>query len=61
MALQRGLTQDYRAEFAKRPLFKQGLTRITELSEGDVLTGNVANYYFVVYLKNMYIFKTSKD
>lgn len=40
MALQRKLTQDYRAEFAKRPLFKQGLARITELSEGDVLTGN---------------------
>uniref|UniRef100_A0A0K8UTZ2 S1 RNA-binding domain-containing protein 1 n=1 Tax=Bactrocera latifrons TaxID=174628 RepID=A0A0K8UTZ2_BACLA len=43
MALQRELTQDYRAEFAKRPLFKQGLTRITELSEGDVLTGAVSN------------------
>ncbi|XP_014103424.3 uncharacterized protein YdcI isoform X1 [Bactrocera oleae] len=43
MALQRKLTQDYRAEFAKRPLFKQGLARITELSEGDVLTGAVSN------------------
>ncbi|XP_017484179.1 PREDICTED: S1 RNA-binding domain-containing protein 1 isoform X2 [Rhagoletis zephyria] len=43
MALQRELTQDYRAEFAKRPLFKQGLTRITELSEGDVLTGAISN------------------
>ncbi|XP_054745343.1 S1 RNA-binding domain-containing protein 1 [Anastrepha obliqua] len=43
MALQRELTQDYRSEFAKRPLFKQGLTRITELSEGDVLTGAISN------------------
>ncbi|CAD6991083.1 unnamed protein product [Ceratitis capitata] len=43
MALQRELTQDYRAEFAKRPLFKQGITRLTELNEGDVMTGAVTN------------------
>lgn len=45
MALQRELTQDYRAEFAKRPLFKQGITRLTELNEGDVMTGNKSDQH----------------
>lgn len=39
VALQRELLQDYRADLDKRPLFKQGLTRLDELSIGDVLTG----------------------
>uniref|UniRef100_A0A1A9Z3R6 S1 motif domain-containing protein n=1 Tax=Glossina pallidipes TaxID=7398 RepID=A0A1A9Z3R6_GLOPL len=42
-ALQRELFKDYRSEFDKKPLFKQGLTRITELSVGDVVTGAVTN------------------
>ncbi|XP_075145670.1 uncharacterized protein YdcI [Haematobia irritans] len=42
-ALQRELFKDYRTDFDKKPLFKQGLTRITELSECDVLTGAVTN------------------
>lgn len=43
MALQRELFQDYREDFDKRPLFKQGLTKLTELSEGDVVTGIIYN------------------
>jgi len=39
VALQRELLQDYRADLDKRPLFKQGLTRLDELSIGDVVTG----------------------
>ncbi|KAM7360895.1 uncharacterized protein YdcI isoform 1-T1 [Cochliomyia hominivorax] len=42
-ALQRELFKDYRSDFDKRPLFKKGLTKVTELSEGDVLTGAVTN------------------
>lgn len=42
-ALQRELFKDYRSDFDKKPLFKRGLTKITELSEGDVLTGAVTN------------------
>uniref|UniRef100_A0A1A9VVW6 S1 motif domain-containing protein n=1 Tax=Glossina austeni TaxID=7395 RepID=A0A1A9VVW6_GLOAU len=42
-ALQRELFKDYRSEFDKKPLFKQGLTRITELSVGDVVTGAITN------------------
>ncbi|KAH8382830.1 hypothetical protein KR009_005490 [Drosophila setifemur] len=42
-ALQRKLLQDYRADLDKRPLFKQGLTRLDELSIGDVVTGAVTN------------------
>ncbi|XP_068155650.1 S1 RNA-binding domain-containing protein 1 [Drosophila tropicalis] len=43
VALQRELLQDYRADLDKRPLFKQGMTRLDELSIGDVLTGAVTN------------------
>ncbi|KAH8243344.1 hypothetical protein KR032_006618 [Drosophila birchii] len=43
IALQRELLQDYRADLDKRPLFKQGLTRLDELSMGDVVTGAVTN------------------
>ncbi|EDV44199.1 uncharacterized protein Dana_GF16142 [Drosophila ananassae] len=43
VALQRELLQDYRADLDKRPLFKQGLTRLDELSIGDVVTGAVTN------------------
>ncbi|XP_020814102.1 S1 RNA-binding domain-containing protein 1 [Drosophila serrata] len=43
IALQRELLQDYRADLDKRPLFKQGLTRLDELSIGDVVTGAVTN------------------
>ncbi|XP_017082655.1 S1 RNA-binding domain-containing protein 1 isoform X2 [Drosophila eugracilis] len=43
VALQRELLQDYRADLDKRPLFKQGLTRLDDLSIGDVLTGAVTN------------------
>ncbi|XP_017099980.2 uncharacterized protein YdcI [Drosophila bipectinata] len=43
VALQRELLQDYRADLDKRPLFKQGLTRLDELSLGDVVTGAVTN------------------
>jgi len=39
VALQRELLQDYRADLDKRPLFKQGLTRLDDLSIGDVVTG----------------------
>ncbi|XP_030573759.1 S1 RNA-binding domain-containing protein 1 [Drosophila novamexicana] len=42
-ALQRELLQDYRVDLDKRPLFKQGLTRLDELSIGDVVTGAVTN------------------
>ncbi|XP_058984529.1 uncharacterized protein YdcI-like [Musca domestica] len=42
-ALQRELFKDYRSDFDKKPLFKQGLTRIDELSECEVLTGAVTN------------------
>ncbi|XP_062125663.1 S1 RNA-binding domain-containing protein 1 [Drosophila sulfurigaster albostrigata] len=42
-ALQRELLQDYRADLDKRPLFKQGLTRLEDLSLGDVVTGAVTN------------------
>ncbi|XP_017131367.1 uncharacterized protein YdcI [Drosophila elegans] len=43
VALQRELLQDYRADLDKRPLFKQGLTRLDDLSLGDVVTGAVTN------------------
>ncbi|XP_046803831.1 uncharacterized protein YdcI [Lucilia cuprina] len=43
LALQRELFKDYRSDFDKRPLFKQGLTKITELSQCDVLTGAITN------------------
>ncbi|KRG02111.1 S1 RNA-binding domain-containing protein 1 isoform X2 [Drosophila mojavensis] len=43
VALQRELLQDYRLDLDKRPLFKQGLTRLDELSIGDVVTGAVTN------------------
>ncbi|XP_022216719.2 S1 RNA-binding domain-containing protein 1 [Drosophila obscura] len=43
VALQRELLQDYRADLDKRPLFKQGLTRIEDLSNCDVVTGAVTN------------------
>ncbi|KAI8045640.1 hypothetical protein M5D96_001823 [Drosophila gunungcola] len=43
IALQRELLQDYRADLDKRPLFKQGLTRLDDLSLGDVVTGAVTN------------------
>ncbi|KAH8357199.1 hypothetical protein KR084_009263 [Drosophila pseudotakahashii] len=43
VALQRELLQDYRADLDKRPLFKQGLTRLDDLSMGDVVTGAVTN------------------
>ncbi|KAL7730235.1 hypothetical protein ACLKA6_016504 [Drosophila palustris] len=43
IALQRELLQDYRADLDKRPLFKQGLTRLDDLSISDVLTGAVTN------------------
>ncbi|KAH8381308.1 hypothetical protein KR093_002531, partial [Drosophila rubida] len=42
-ALQRELLQDYRADLDKRPLFKQGLTRLEDLSLGDIVTGAVTN------------------
>ncbi|ALC46088.1 CG31156 [Drosophila busckii] len=43
VALQRELLQDYRADLDKRPLFKQGLRRLDELSIGEVVTGAVTN------------------
>ncbi|EDW38811.1 GL13731 [Drosophila persimilis] len=43
VALQRELLQDYRADLDKRPLFKQGLTRIEDLSNCEVVTGAVTN------------------
>ncbi|EDV54119.2 uncharacterized protein LOC6555134 [Drosophila erecta] len=43
VALQRELLQDYRADLDKRPLFKQGLTRLDDLSIGEVVTGAVTN------------------
>lgn len=43
VALQRELLQDYRADLDKRPLFKQGLTRLDDLSMGEVVTGAVTN------------------
>ncbi|XP_030371189.1 S1 RNA-binding domain-containing protein 1 [Scaptodrosophila lebanonensis] len=43
VALQREFLQDYRADVNKRPLFKKGLTRLNELTIGDVLTGAVTN------------------
>lgn len=42
-ALQRELFKDYRSDFDKRPLFKHGLTKITELSQYEVLTGAITN------------------
>ncbi|XP_033162308.1 uncharacterized protein YdcI [Drosophila mauritiana] len=43
VALQRELLQDYRADLDKRPLFKQGLTRLDDLCTGEVVTGAVTN------------------
>ncbi|XP_043652839.1 uncharacterized protein YdcI isoform X1 [Drosophila teissieri] len=43
VALQRELLQDYRADLDKRPLFKQGITRLDDLSIGEVVTGAVTN------------------
>lgn len=39
IALQRKLLQDYRSDLDKRPLFKQGMTKLEDLEIGDVLTG----------------------
>lgn len=42
-ALQRELLQDYRADFDKKPLFKQGLTKMTDLQMGTVVSGAITN------------------
>lgn len=39
VALQRNFLQDYRSDLDKRPLFKQGMTKLNDLGIGDVLTG----------------------
>ncbi|XP_055905833.1 S1 RNA-binding domain-containing protein 1 isoform X2 [Eupeodes corollae] len=42
-ALQRQLFQDYRSDFDKKPLFKQGITRMEDLFIGEIVTGAVTN------------------
>lgn len=42
-ALQRELLRDYRSDFDKRPLFKQGLTRMADLKEGTLVSGAITN------------------
>ncbi|XP_055851056.1 S1 RNA-binding domain-containing protein 1 isoform X2 [Episyrphus balteatus] len=42
-ALQRELFQDYRSDFDKKPLFKQGITRMEDLFVGEIVTGAVTN------------------
>ncbi|EAT44396.1 AAEL004243-PA [Aedes aegypti] len=42
-ALQRELLRDYRADINKPPMFKKGLTSMSDLAEGTVLTGAVNN------------------
>lgn len=42
-ALQRELLRDYRTDFDKKPLFKQELTKMTNLKEGTAVTGAITN------------------
>lgn len=42
-ALQRELLRDYRADFDKKPLFKQGLTKMADLKSGTCVTGAITN------------------
>lgn len=42
-ALQRELLRDYRADFDKKPMFKQGLTKMSDLREGTNVSGAVTN------------------
>lgn len=42
-ALQRELLRDYRADFDKKPLFKQGLTKMSDLAIGTIVTGAITN------------------
>ena len=41
--LQKELAADYRLEVNKKPLFKQGLTKITDFKEKCIVTGAVTN------------------
>lgn len=42
-ALGRELHRDYRDDLAKEPLFKQGLTKISDLVVDTVVTGGITN------------------
>lgn len=42
-ALSRELFQDYRADFDKQPLFKQGLMKMSDLREGTNVSGAISN------------------
>lgn len=42
-ALSRELFRDYRADFDKKPLFKKGVLKITDLSEGTEVSGAISN------------------
>lgn len=41
--MQRELFRDYRCDFDKKPLFKQGLTKMSDLQKGTSVTGAVTN------------------
>lgn len=43
LALSRELLRDYRADFDKRPLFKKGVLRMTDLREGTEVSGAISN------------------
>ena len=42
-AFKRELLRDYRADFDKKPLFKQGLNKMSDLKEGTVVSGAITN------------------
>lgn len=42
-ALQREIAQDYRLDIDNKPLFKQGLTQLSDLKIGTILSGAVTN------------------
>lgn len=42
-ALQRELSRDYREDLLKKPLFKQGLTKVSDLVVGTAVSGAVTN------------------
>lgn len=43
IALSRELLLDYRADFDKRPLFKKGILKISDLCEGTEVSGAISN------------------
>lgn len=43
MALRRELLRDYRADLNKGPMFKQGLTSMSDLREGTAVSGAITN------------------